>query len=230
MSTVRQVISEVRTDTRLGSIDEWLPSAYIHSKLIGYAGVFIKRDAEKRAMNVFSDIWTVIECLEMEEIDLIQCCDIDIPNCKTVMRSKKELPKAFETWTGYLLSVSSVDYGTDYLYTTPRGYKYTVNREFVDKSKRYYWIENKRLIIPGSMVERVRVKGMFTNKALAVRMNCASEEDACINFLDQQFVAPEYLLQNIKDAAVLSILKSVKGLPQDEFPNLNSNEKTNQKP
>ena len=229
MQSVREVISEVRIDLRANNIDDWLPSAYIHSKLIDATSLFVKREADDKRLQRYPDLWVTIECLEMEEVDLIQCCDLDIPKCKTVMRSKKKLPNAFSTRFGYVLKVSSVDYDRDYLPTTPREYKYITNREFVDKSKRYYWIENGHLSIPGSLVQNVRVRGMFLNKAEALKFNaCGNLDGGCINFLDQDFVAPEHLLKNIKDAVVMSILNSYKQLQADELPNLNSNEKTNQ--
>lgn len=228
MQTVREVISEVRNDLRANSIDEWVPSKYIHSKLKGAASLFIKREADDRRLQKYLDIWTVIECLEMEEIPLIQCCNIDIPNCKTVMRSKKKLPDIYSTRYGYAMTISSVDYERDYLATTPREYKYNMNREFVDRSKRYFWIENGHLIIPGSMVQNVRVRAIFVDKAAAVRLNtCGDENTGCVNFLDQEFVVPEHLLKNVKDATTSAILNSYKQLQPDELPNQNANEKTN---
>jgi len=227
MQTVREVISEVRTDLRANSVDEWLPSKYIHSKLQSTASLFIKREADDRRLQRYQDLWVEIDCLEMEEIPLIQCCDLDIPNCKTVMRSKKKLPDTYSTRYGYALTISSVDYDRDYIPTTPREYKYIQLREYQDKTKRYYWIENGHLIIPGSMVQNVRVRGMFVNKAEALRFNVCGDDGGCINFLDQEFIAPEHLLKNIKDATVAAILGSNKQLQTDELPNLNSNEKTN---
>lgn len=228
MQTVREVISEVRIDLRANNIDEWVPSKYLHSKLQDAASLFIKREADDKRLQKYMDLWVTIDCLEMEEVPLIQCCDLDIPNCKTVMRSKKKLPDVYSTRYGYVLTVSSVDYGRNYTATTPREYQYILNREFVDKSKRYFWIENGHLIIPGSMVQNVRVRGMFLNKAEAVRFNvCGDDSTGCVNLLDQEFVAPEHLLKNIKDATVAAILNSYKQLQQDELPNLNSNEKTN---
>lgn len=228
MQSVREVISEVRNDLRANSMDEWLPSKYIHSKLQGSASLFIKREADDRRLQRYPELWVVVECFEMEEVPLVECCNLDIPNCKTVMRSKKKLPSLYSTRYGYCLNISSVDYDRDYFPTTPKEYKYIMNREYQDKSKRYFWIENGHLIIPGSMVEVVRVRGMFINKAEAVRLNTCGDGD-CVNFLDQEFVAPEHLLKNIKEATVASILGSNKQIQPDELPNLNANEKTNPK-
>jgi hypothetical protein len=225
---VREIISEVRNDVRAVSNDAWIPGKYIHFKLKGIASLFIKREADDKRLFRYSELWTTIECMEFEEVDLVNCCDIAIPNCKKVMKSKKKLPEVYSTRYGYLLNVSSVDYDRDYLQTTPQQYKYTKSREFQDKSKRYFWIENGYIIVPDSMVEVLRVRGMFLNKSEALALNCdAADDDGCVGLLDQLFVAPEHLLQDIKAATTASILGTFRRVQPDEMTNNNESEKTN---
>jgi hypothetical protein len=223
----REIISEVRNSLRAASLDDWIPAKFIFFKLKGIASLFIKREADDKRLFRYTELWATIKCLEMEEEDLVNCCDITIPNCTKVMRSKEKLPEVYSTRFGYLMNVTSVDYDRDYIPTNPQQYKYTKSREFIDKRKRYYWIENGHLVIPDSLVSVVTVKAMFTNKAEALRLDNCTETNDCIRFLDQEFVAPEHLLQNIKNAAVLDILNTNRKIPQDELSNLNSNEKSN---
>lgn len=224
---VREIISEVRNNTRAVSQDMWIPSKYIHSKLKGFASLFIKREADDKRLYKYTDLWSTIECLELEEVDLISCCDLNIPNCTKVMKSKIKIPEVYSTRFGYLLNISSIDYNRDYLQTTPQQYKYTKSREFQDKSKRYFWIENGYIIVPDSMVTRIRVKGMFTNKAKVLALNCGTDSLPCTNLLDEDFVAPEHLLQDIKTATTNDILKTFRSIQPDEMPNNNESEKTN---
>lgn len=225
---IREIISEVRNSLRAASVDDWIPGKFIYFKLKGIAALFIKREADEKRLFRYTELWATIKCLEMEEDDLINCCNINIPNCTKVMRSKEKLPEIYSTRYGYLLNVTSVDYYRDYIPVTPQQYKYTKSREFNDTRKRYFWLENGYLIIPDSMVSVVTVKAMFTNKAEALKLdNCNTETNDCIRFLDQDFVAPEHLLQDIKNASIQDILGSNRRLPQDELTNLNSNEKSN---
>lgn len=226
MATVREVISELRNDLRSVSIDEWIPAKYIHMKLIGFASLFIKREADDRRLFRYSNIFTTIKCLPMVEDDLINCCDISIPNCTKVMRSKDKLPKIYTTRYGYLANVTAVDYDKDYIFTTPAQYKYTKSRRFVDLSKRYYWIENGYLIIPDSMVSAVTFKAMFVNRADALKLECDAEE-TCYRLLDEEFIAPEHLLHDIKNATSTELINTYKRFQPDEMQNLNSAEKTN---
>lgn len=225
----REIISEVRNSLRAASLDDWIPGKFIYFKLKGLAALFIKREADEKRLFRYTELWATIKCLEMVEDDLVNCCDITIPNCTKVMRSKEKLPEIYSTRYGYLLNVTSVDYDKDYIPVTPQQYKYTKSREFNDTRKRYYWLENGYLIIPDSMVSVVTVKAMFTNKAEALKLNMCdnAETTDCPNFMDQEFVAPEHLLQDIKNAAVLDILGTNRRMQQDELSNLNSNEKSN---
>lgn len=228
---VREIISDVRNSVRAVAGDVWIPAKYIHMKLKGITALFIKREADDKRLFKYTELWATIECLKLEETDLVQCCSVSIPSCKKVMKSVDKLPELYSTRFGYLINVSSVDYERDYIQTTPQQYKYTKSREFQDKSKRYFWIENGYLVIPDAMVERVRVRGMFTNKAEALALDCDSSAagGGCVNLLDQDFVAPEHLLQDIKSATVNEILKTYKAVPPDEFTNLNENDKTAKK-
>lgn len=225
---VREIISEVRNSVRAVAPDLWIPAKYIHMKLKGIAALFIKREADDKRLFKYTELWATITCLKLEEEDLIQCCEVNIPSCKKVMKSVNKLPDLYSTRFGYLINVSSVDYDRDYLQTTPQQYKYTKSREFQDKSKRYFWIENGYLIIPDALVERVRVRGMFTNKADALKIDdCCHSDSPCVTLLDQEFVAPEHLLQDIKSATISEIIKSYKSIQNDEMTNQNENEKTN---
>lgn len=223
---VREIISEIRNNVRAVAMDMWIPAKYIHLKLKGYASLYIKREADDKRLFRYTELWSTIECLEMKETDLVNCCNISIPNCKKVMKSVKKLPEIYSTRFGYLMNVSSVDYDRDYLQTTPQQYKYTKSREFQDKSKRYFWIENGYLIVPDSMVKVLRVRAMFINKAEALATNC-DVTSGCINFMDQEFVAPEHLLQDIKNATTTEILNTFRRVVPDEMPNNNEQEKTN---
>lgn len=229
--TNREFISEIRNNLQSISPDVWIPGAYILSKGRGFASLFIKREADDKRLFRFSDLYTPIRCLDMEERDLVDCCDINIPNCKTVMKSKKQLPDVYSSRFGYLMNVSAVDYDRDYIPTIPQQFKYIQSREFVDNKNRYFWLDNGYLITPvinNITPVRLTVRGMFIDKAAALKLDeCGSKN--CIRMLDQDFIAPEHLLQEIKDAVTKDLLGSFKQIQPDELTDSNSINKTNQK-
>lgn len=228
---VREIISEVRNNLRSIDPDSWFPAKFIYFKIKGIASLFIKREADDKRLFRYTSLFTTIKCLEMQEQDLINCCDIRIPNCNKVMVSKEDLPETYSTRFGYLLNVTSVDYDTDYTPTSPQQFKFTQSREFIDQQKRYFWLENKKLVVPivGNFQlgpERLTVKGMFINKVEALRLDkCTKGPGDCILFMDQEFVAPEHLLDDIKKATVIDILKTNRQIPADELADMNSNNK-----
>lgn len=221
-----EIISEVRNDVRAVIGDAWIPSKYIHVKLKSVASLFIKREADDRRLYKYPNLWTPVDCLKMKESDLINCCNIDIPSCKTVMKSIKKLPEIFSTRFGYLLTVSSPDYDKIYNQTTPTGYKRILSREFNDKSQRYFWFEGGHIVIPNSIVEIIRVNMLTPDKLLASQLDCNySGSIRCNNVLEQEFVAPDYMISDIKKEVVKQIISSYKSVQPDEFTNLNENQK-----
>ncbi len=229
MITVGEFISEVRNDLRSVSVDEWIPGKYIHHKGKGFASLFIKREADDKRLHKYTNLWTTIPCLELVEDDLANCCHEFIPNCVKVMRSKEKLPEIYSTRFGYLIQVYSMDYSKHYILSSPSQYKLTLNREFQDPRKRYCWIENDYLIIPDVMVTNVAVKAMFTDKSKALALSCDASKNDCISLLDEEFVIPEHLIADVKNATVKNLLEAYKRITPDELQNLNSQEKTNPK-
>lgn len=227
--TVRQIISEVRNDLKALNVDTWIPGAYIHSKAVDIAEKFIKRDQDDRRMYNYANLWVTIECLPMKEINLAECCGITISDCDTAMRSIDKLPALYTSRYGYLLNISSIDYDKDYIGTTSKLFKYNNSRKYIDRTKRYFWLENDHIIVPGVSVEILKVKGMFKNKQKALRLGCEKDNTSCIRVLDEEFIAPGYLLEDIKKATVLSIITPGGQIVPDTFPNRNENEKTNPK-
>lgn len=229
--TVREFISQVRNDLNSINIDDWIPGKYIHEKGKNIAALFIKREADNKALFKYPELWVTIPCVPLEEVPLIDCCNLDIPNCKTVMRSKEKLPKLFNARSGSLITLYPLDYNTTYIQTDPREYNYITKREYKNPKNRYFWIENEYLILPDSMVESIKVYGMFQDKAAALRLSgecgCEDDSDKCIRTLDQEFVAPEHLRDDIVTNTVQKIAGVRKQIQPDTYPNNNANERSN---
>jgi hypothetical protein len=222
--TVRQMISDVRQDLKSVNLDQWIPGAYIHRKLIDTAALFIKREADNMRLQMYPDIWVTVDDLVMEESTLIGAADIKVPNCVRVMKSVKELPRIFTTRFGYVLNVSSIDFSGDYVQTTPRDYNNKMNRRFQDPTQRYFWIYNNQLVIPNSFVKSLTLRALFANKADGLKLNGCGNP-GCIRTLDQEFPAPSHLLEDIKKSTVIDIASIREKLIESEYPNLNQNKK-----
>jgi hypothetical protein len=228
--TNRQIISDILIDLRAVNLDDKVSKRYILNKLRNYAALFIKRDAEARKLLGISDLWTDVQCVELCETPLVECCDIDIPNCNTVMKSKHKIPQTFETLYKEMLEVHNPTYAKEFKQITPKEYKNIKLREFQDKRIKYYWFTNGYLVIPDSLVETVTLRGAFVNPAEAKKLNaCNGDEGSkCISTLDQPFVCPDYLVPVVKEATLKDLFSYYKRSIADEQPNLNTNIKVNE--
>lgn len=224
MPSVSQVISDVRQEINAVSLDGYIPAKFLHSKLIDAARLFIKREADDRRLYLYPNIWVTIDDFELEESSLIGCSEISVPSCNKIMKSKLKLPEIYTTRYGYLLNISSIDYTKNYIQTTPRDYNKIKNRKFQNPNLRYFWIYNNYLVIPDAMVQSVVLRAMFCDKAAGLRIE-GCKDPGCIKTLEQEFVAPGHLLDNIKDFVVQKIAGIKDKIPEDTFPNLNPLEK-----
>jgi hypothetical protein len=152
----------------------------------------------------------------MCEALLVDCCDIDIPDCTKVMKSKKKIPETYETFYKELLEVHNSTYAKEFRQITPKEYKNIRLREFQDKRIKYFWLSNGYLIIPDSFVQTITLRGAFVNPA---------EADKCVSLLDQPFVCPDYLVTVVKQETLKDLYNFYKRVVTDESPNLNNNQK-----
>lgn len=227
--TNRQIISDIITDLRAANLDDKVSKRFILNKLRSYASTLIRQDARNRIIMNLTDLWTDVSCVEMCEAPLVDCCNEDIPDCTTVMRSRKKIPDTYETSYGEMLEVHNPTYAKEFRQTTPKAYKDIKLREFQDKRIKYYWLSNGYLIIPDSSIQIVSIRGVFENPADAKKLNsCSTETEKCPSILDQPFVCPDYLISIVKQETLKDLFGFFKRVTTDENPNLNNNIKVNE--
>ena len=224
----RMIISDIVSDLRAMNIDDKVSKRHILNKLRGFLALFIKRDADARRVVNISDIWLEVSCVELCQAPLIDCCNIDIPKCKFVMKSKKKIPETYETFYKELIEVHNPLYAKEFKQITPKEYKNILAREFQDKRIKYFWISNGYIIIPDSLVEAITIRGVFVNPAEAMRLNSCLEQDECISFLDQPFNCPDYLIPVVKQETLKDLFSFYKRSIADENPNMNNLIKVNE--
>lgn len=222
--TLREIISTVRNSVKALTLDDRLSNRYVYSLLLHYTNFFIKRDSDARRIFKQTHLFKTVNCFELEERPLIECSNILIPNCKTVMRSKKKLPKVYNTIYGNLLDVFSVDGSVSFTEGSPNSYSSYKSREFKPKNKGFYFIENDYLIIPDSSINAVMLRGLFVSNDEVKRLN-GDEGDGCKSKLDEEFIAPDYLIADIVKSVTVDIRNINGTVLTDNNPNRNNSEK-----
>lgn len=223
-----EIVSEITNALRALNIDDRISPRYILSVVRDKVALYVKRENERYRLYNYEDIWTTIECIEMEPADKVQCCDIEIPKCRFYMRSVKKLPAMYSFNNGPVVrEVISLDDSTEFISSNPRAYRKTLDREFIDKTTKYYWFQNNHLIIPDTQVRSITFTGYFQDPAEAIGIGCGGNNSLnygdCTNPLDMDFQCPPHLRAIVKQDSLNEIMNSFKRVVVDENPNLSNN-------
>lgn len=238
--TCRELISDTISMLRSADIDDYIPGRFILSEARSIVADFIRKSADARK-NLYrlSEGWSEIPCLYLEEVSAIQC-NLDVRDCSKLMKSTRKLPDTYTASYGDILQfVSSPNLEKFINFSTPRTWASLQKREFKDKTQYYYFFIDGYFYIPipknqEIAIEEIRLQGYFKDKYEVYLFNkelenCKTCKDECPKLLDFQFVCPFYLENDVKKELLNKLTKIYKSLVQDEYPNMNSNDKNSQR-
>ena len=94
MSTLRKLVSDVRSVHKILSTDSLITDRAIASEIRNNALLLIKRETNLRKLWATDTLFTTIPCLEMCEVSISECCDYVDP-C-SVARTTFKLPRISE--------------------------------------------------------------------------------------------------------------------------------------
>jgi hypothetical protein len=220
MPTLRQIVSDIASDLKAVNLDDRYSFRHLASKFRDKIAYFLRIEA--RSLDFLKEMgsWKPINCVELESIPVTVCGDIE--GCLTLKRSKVEIPDAYETNFGDILKVTTIDGLQEFSpLENSLEYKSYLMREY-PTGKQPFWIENKRIIIPNTTVEAVKVLLMPKNPIEVDILNCAVTQ--CTSPLDAEISYSQYLI-NLAKKEVLSELGAFKNVVEDEKGNDNTNAK-----
>jgi hypothetical protein len=221
MLSNRHIISQVRNKLGGNRLDDRISNHTILTTLLNFAALLIRRDSESRKLFSNSTMIVLPDCIELEEIDSsCNCLGIVVPKCRILKKSVNKLPDFFiSNFSLPLIQVTSVDESTQFHPTTSYVYSQSLNREFVKRANKYFWIEDGYLVIANEDIEAVKVKGYFKNYTTPVKRS-----STCKTYLDGMWNVPDYLTADILKLSTEDLFVERK-IPKDENSNLNSNSK-----
>lgn len=239
---VRQFISDIQTSVKAVSVDAFIPPRFIFYEAQNIVSDFLKKDNDaKKKLSRLNDGWNELECVELQEIPVIQCSDIDVRLCDKVMKSKKRLPDIYSFSFGNIINyVASVNFSYFFDPTSPRQWNNIQKRQYKDKNKYYFYMIDNYLYIPVPKgndlpVEEVRMKAYFMDgssvEAFRSKVDCKDcpKPDPCKSPLDYDMVIPSYLISDVKKELINRLLGSYLKITPDTYPNLSENDKTSQR-
>lgn len=224
MSSLRHIISLIRSTHRLLSTDAMITDRAIASRIRENSLLLIKRETNLRKLWATDTLFTTIPCLEMMEVPISDCTDY-VENL-TISRSKLKIPKISEGTYNYIIQGV---YSVNVLGGTGKKLKeISINRYLnmlnlpSKKNEEYFWINNDYLYVTSSFVEMVRISALFEdgvpNEVMYPDNNCGanvSDEDYCMNPLDRPFYLPGYLEAQVTGLVSKSLRETYFQLQQD---------------
>lgn len=225
MSTLRKLVSDIRSTHKIISTDSLLTDRAIASELRSSSMLLIKRETNLRKLWSTDTLFTTIPCMEMCEVPISECCNYADP-C-SVSRSKYKIPRISEG--NYQYVIQGV-YSINALSGQGKKMKeITVNRYLnllklpVIKKEEYFWISNSYLYVSNSSIQAVRFVALFEenvpNEIMYPDCGCGNpsytEEQLCKNPLDKEFSLPGYLEKQVLDLASQKLLQTYFNIKTD---------------
>jgi len=134
------------------------------------------------------------------------------------MKSTKRIPQSFDSNYGSIVKVFTIDGSKEYKQVSFSEYKDIKNREIIDPSVKYFWIDDQYVYIPDSEVEAVSIQGLFERPEEVDKLNEEKGAD-CAKPLDQYFPCPEHLLDPVKKDTIIEFARTYKAIVEDTNPN-----------
>lgn len=219
MPTNRKFCSDVIGILNASNIDERISFRLILGIGRDIASTLIKQDSDNRRLFAETNLWKPIPCLELEDVDLVNC-NFDVGSCKTLKRSIIKLPDLYTTVYGNIIKVTNLDGSGNYMEILFDQLSEYQNRKYKDPNIHYFWIIDNYLYISDIEYEAVRITGFFKDNSAVLRVNCVT---TCISPLDMDFNCPEYLFGIIKQKTAEELKLRFRAV--DEKPNLNQLDK-----
>lgn len=224
MSSLRKLISDVRSTHRILSTDSLITDRAIASEIKVNALELIKRETNLRRLWATDTLFTTIPCLELIEVPISECCNFQ-DEC-TVARTKTRLPKMGEGIYQYLIQgVYSINA------MSGKGAKLTetsINRYInllklpVIRKQTYYWVSDGYLYVSNPAVEAIRVAAFFEEDVpvdiLYPFCDCGDSPNLgeyCKSPLDRSFGLPGYLERQVLELSSKKLLQTYFRLKTD---------------
>lgn len=225
MSTLRKLVSDVRSMHKLLSTDGLITDRAIASEVKNNSILLIKRETNLRKLWATATLFTTIPCLEMIEVPISECCDYQDP-C-SIARTKYKIPRISEGNYQYLIQgVYSINamggLGTKLKEITINRYTNLLKLPII-KKEQYYWIMNDYLYVNNQMLKAIRLSACFEqdvpNEIMYPESGCGgcapTDADWCLNPLDKPYSLPGYLEKQVLELTSQKLLSTYFQLKTD---------------
>lgn len=173
-----------------------------------------------RSILAETSLYTYIPCFEFEKINTKDCPSIEFRLCKTLMKSKKPLPKLiFSRLGSSIKDVVALDGDFLFTYVDESQYRRNKKRQHKLKNEVYIYLgADNHLYIPDHEIFSLDLTVLTTDSSAEDDCSSCKEKNNCKNKWLEQFICPDKLIEAVKDMTIqrLGISKNVR---EDQNPN-----------
>lgn len=228
MATNRQLVSDIKQSFKWMSNDIIASDRWILSELRKVSIKLIKQQLDKRKLWSSDNIFTVVDCVEMQEVPLSECCDYSSYPC-TISRTKYPLPVISEGIYGLICQgVFDINSTIKFDYMDPERYSNYLKLYGVSKSQKnkVWWKQNGYIYTNMPDLELIKIIAFFEEDVPNYISSCQDNTKNCpTNPLDNDFKCPGYLLDDVKKIVRDTIRTTYKESVQDLVDNDNDDSK-----
>ncbi len=227
-----ELVSTVINNARAINKDSHISKRYVLYLARKKAEYLISQKLNDRSIYKDEDLFRTVDCFQLKEDNTVNCGIVEFERCSSLMKSVKKIPKLFQSKYGAaLISVSSIDGSFDFKPTALKSFKSKKNRRFASKvGEKYYYVRDGYLYLPDSTIEMVNLTLLAIDEREVDEVNscsnCDDKDKMCKSAWDYEFICPERLLDVVIKDTVQMVLSTVLRIPEDENPNLDSNQKS----
>lgn len=201
------------------SDDTDISETQIRYHLSNQRSLWLRNEYNKPGRKIDSQIEQDLGCLELEEVDAADCCEIQ-SGC-TALRTKKQLPKLLELHSGEAITrVGPINkMKAPFAFDSYNKAVYSVNNKYSRKSVTSFLLNGYIYLIIDDpayqTLEYINVRGVFANPEDLKDYKCDHEGTACFSY-DDEYPINNWMIPYIKEQILNQLGMSLQ-IPKDEL-------------
>lgn len=225
MITNGEIVSRISNGLKLLNKDGRLSRRYILHIAEKNAELLISHKLRDRSLFRESNIYSTIDCFDMESKDVFTCGIVEFKSCNKLMKSKNKINNLiYSRYGSSLKEVTSIDYMSDFKPSTLAQFRRDKQRlNKYDKTKKFY-IKDGYLYIPDEDIRKVSLELIVVNTFKLNELD-SNRSLNCKSAWEYEFKCPDKILDTAIQKTIQELSLTMQ-LPEDENPNLDSNIKS----
>lgn len=221
MNTHRDFADRIINSLKMNSKDRFVSRRFILAIAKEKMNFLLAQKLRDNTLYREENLYTEIDCVEMEKIDKFKCDIVEFKSCNSVMKSVKRLPELiFSRYGDSIRIVTNIDNSLQIDRTTPTDYIRSKQRQGY-RPKPMYYTKDGYLYVVDSEIERLNVRLLTLDTQGAAEANC-KKCDECKSVLDYEFIGSDKLEMIVVQQTLQELMGSYMQIAKDENPDMNS--------